>query len=130
MSHLNIEHSFKSSFGEDGFVNIGTGFKFLDSEYFSLLGETYWAFTHGRGAYAEGLFGARVNYKIFFLEAQVGAGAGGGFNLWDAAALAFVNPGLEIPLKEGMYINARANRTVYSSQDFPKWGYQLPFVKY
>lgn len=128
MSHLNIEHSFKSYFGEFGFVNIGTGFKFLDSEYFSLLGETYWAFTHGRGAYAEGLFGARVNYKIFFLEAQVGAG--GGFNLWDAAALAFVNPGLEIPLKEGMYINARANRTVYSSQDFPKWGYQLPFVKY
>jgi hypothetical protein len=55
----------------------------------------------------------------------VGAGAGGGINLWGAAALAFVNAGFEIPVNDYWDVTARGIYNVYSSQAFPTYGWQL-----
>ena len=122
---LSIENGVRTYLGEDGFSNLGIAFRLYRKGMVQLRGESYWAFTDGRGAYAEGLFGLRLQPNIWFVETQVGAGAGGGINLWGAAALAFVNAGFEIPVNDYWDITGRGIYNVYSSQAFPTYGWQL-----
>lgn len=122
---LSIENGIRTYLGEDGFSNLGIAFRLYRKGMIQLRGESYWAFTDGRGAYAEGLFGLRLQPNIWFVETQVGAGAGGGINLWGAAALAFVNAGFEIPVNDYWDITGRGIYNVYSSQAFPTYGWQL-----
>ena len=123
--NLSIENGIRTYLGEDGFSNLGIAFRLYRKGMVQLRGESYWAFTDGRGAYAEGLFGLRLQPNIWFIETQVGAGAGGGINLWGAAALAFVNAGFEIPVNDYWDVTARGIYNVYSSQAFPTYGWQL-----
>ncbi|GAB1403188.1 hypothetical protein MASR1M74_03660 [Lentimicrobium sp.] len=46
----------KAYIGKEGFGNIGARFTAFEYGRFRMAGTTYWALTHGRGAYAEGLF--------------------------------------------------------------------------
>lgn len=123
--NLSIENGIRTYLGEDGFSNLGIAFRLYRKGMVQLRGESYWAFTDGRGAYAEGLFGLRLQPNIWFIETQVGAGAGGGINLWGAAALAFVNAGFEIPVNDYWEVTGRGIYNVYSSQAFPTYGWQL-----
>ena len=123
--NLSIENGIRTYLGEDGFSNLGIAFRLYRKGMVQLRGESYWAFTDGRGAYAEGLFGLRLQPNIWFIETQVGAGAGGGINLWGAAALAFVNAGFEIPVNDYWDVTGRGIYNVYSSQAFPTYGWQL-----
>ena len=122
---LSIENSIRTYLGESGFSNLGVAFRLFKKGVVQLRGESYWAFTDGRGAYAEGLFGLRIQPNYLFVETQVGAGAGGGINLWGAAALAFVNVGFEIPVNDYWDVTGRGIYNVYSSQAFPTYGWQL-----
>jgi hypothetical protein len=123
--NLSIENGIRTYIGASGFSNLGVAFRLYKFGILQLRGESYWAFTDGRGAYAEGLFGLRLQPNIWFIETQVGAGAGGGINLWGAAALAFVNAGFEIPVNEYWDVTGRGIYNVYSSQAFPTYGWQL-----
>jgi len=123
--NLSIENGVRTYLGEDGFSNLGIAFRLYRKGMVQLRGESYWAFTDGRGAYAEGLFGLRLQPNIWFVETQVGAGAGGGINLWGAAALAFINAGFEIPVNDYWDVTGRGIYNVYSSQAFPTYGWQL-----
>jgi len=122
---LSIENGIRTYLGESGFSNLGVAFRLFKYNFIQLRGESYWAFTDGRGAYAEGLFGLRLQPKHLFVETQVGAGAGGGINLWGAAALAFVNAGFELPITEHWDITGRGIYNLYSSQAFPTYGWQI-----
>jgi len=126
--NLSIENGVRTYLGEDGFSNLGIAFRLYRKGMVQLRGESYWAFTDGRGAYAEGLFGLRLQPNVWFIETQVGAGAGGGINLWGAAALAFVNAGFEIPVNDYWDITGRGIYNVYSSQAFPTYGWQLGMI--
>jgi len=126
--NLSIENGVRTYLGEDGFSNLGIAFRLYRKGMVQLRGESYWAFTDGRGAYAEGLFGLRLQPNIWFIETQVGAGAGGGINLWGAAALAFVNAGFEIPVNDYWDVTGRGIYNVYSSQAFPTYGWQLGMI--
>ena len=123
--NLSIENGVRTYLGEDGFSNLGVAFRLFKKGMIHLRGESYWAFTDGRGAYAEGLFGLRLQPNMWFVETQVGAGAGGGINLWGAAALAFVNAGFEVPVNDNWDVTGRGIYNVYSSQAFPTYGWQL-----
>jgi len=123
--NLSIENGVRTYLGEDGFSNLGVAFRLFKKGMIHLRGESYWAFTDGRGAYAEGLFGLRLQPNMWFVETQVGAGAGGGINLWGAAALAFVNAGFEVPVNDNWDVTGRGIYNVYSSQGFPTYGWQL-----
>lgn len=125
---LKIENSIRTYLGASGFSNIGSSFELYAHGAWSLLGETYWAFTDGRGAYAEGLFGLRRNFGAFYTEAQVGAGAGGGINLWGGAGLAFINTGYRINLSANDQFGIKAIRNVYSTTPFPSWGIQFSLL--
>ena len=133
--NLSIENSIRTYVGEDGFSNIGVGFNLLKTNHWSLRGESYWAFTDMRGAYAEGLFGCRYERSVVFIEAQIGAGAGGGINLWNGAGLAFINTGLNVPISNSLVLNIRALYNAYSTTPFPRFGFQfgidlkIPFTK-
>ena len=122
---LSIENGIRTYLGPSGFSNLGVAFRLYRKGMIQLRGESYWAFTDGRGAYAEGLFGFRLQPNIWFIETQVGAGAGGGINLWGAAGLAFVNAGFELPINGHWEVTGRGIYNVYSSQAFPAYGWQL-----
>ena len=134
-ANLLIENSVRTYLGTSGFSNLGVAFQLYKEGWLSLRGESYWAFTDGRGAYAEGLFGLRLQPGWAYVEGQIGAGAGGGINLWNGAGLVFANAGLDIPITERISFNPKAVYNVYSTTAFPKWGYQLgigykiPFTK-
>jgi hypothetical protein len=53
--------------GASGFSNLGWLLGYI-KWYDPIRGESYWAFTDGRGAYAEGLFGLRVQPNIWFMK--------------------------------------------------------------
>ena len=88
-----------------------------------------------RGAYAEGLFGIRYQPGYLYVETQVGAGAGGGINLWNGAGLAFMNAGIDLPLTPLISANAKYVYNLYSTTPFPRHGLQygigfkIPFTK-
>lgn len=126
-SNLSIDNSIRTYLGESGFSNIGVGFNLFKTKHWSLRGESYWAFTDMRGAYAEGLFGCRYQYNFVFVEGQLGAGAGGGINLWNGAGLAFLNAGIDFPLSTSLSLNSRVLYNVYSTTAFPTYGIQLGF---
>ena len=123
--YLKVENSIRTYLGPSGFSNIGSSFELYTHQKWSLLGETYWAFTDGRGAYAEGLFGIRHTRGPLYLETQFGAGAGGGINLWAGAGLVFVNAGVQWPLSKSDYAGMKLIRNVYSTTPFPAWGLQF-----
>ena len=123
--NLSIENGIRTYVGASGFSNLGVAFRLFKRGMLQFRGESYWAFTDGRGAYAEGLFGLRLQPKYLFVETQVGAGAGGGINLWGAAALAFVNAGFEVPIADHWDLTGRGIYNVYSSQSFPTYGWQI-----
>ena len=132
---LIIENSFRTYLGDDGFSNLGVAFQLYKKGLVSLRGESYWAFTDGRGAYAEGLFGLRLQQGWVYTEGQIGAGAGGGINLWNGAGLVFLNVGLEIPFSSSTTINSKLVYNLYSTTAFPEFGlqlglgYKIPFTK-
>ena len=134
-SNLHIENSIRTYLGSTGFSNLGIAFQLFKKDWIGLRGESYWAFTDGRGAYAEGLFGLRLQPGWGYVEGQLGAGAGGGINLWNGAGLAFVNAGLDVPLSNIITFNPKVVYNVYSTTPFPKWGiqlglgYKIPFTK-
>lgn len=128
LGHFSIENAVRTYVGEDGFSNIGTAFQLYTWGIVSLRGETYWAFTDGRGAYAEGLFGLRGTYNGWYIESQLGAGAGGGINLWGGAGLAFVNAGYDLQVSKNALIGFKGIRNVFSTTPFPAWGYQIGFT--
>lgn len=132
---LLIENSIRTYLGSSGFSNLGVAFQLYKKGMLSLRGESYWAFTDGRGAYAEGLFGVRLQKGWSYVEGQIGAGAGGGINLWNGAGLAFVNAGADLPLSSSVSIQPKFVYNVYSTTPFPKYGlqlglgYKIPFTK-
>ncbi|MEC8459173.1 MAG: hypothetical protein VXY91_07170 [Bacteroidota bacterium] len=134
-AYLIIENSIRTYLGKDGFSNLGIAFQLYKEGLISLRGESYWAFTHGRGAYAEGLFGLRLQHGWVYTEGQIGAGAGGGINLWNGAGLVFMNVGLDIPLSNLSTINSKLVYNLYSTTEFPELGFQvglgynIPFTK-
>ena len=125
---LEMESSLKSYFGESGFHNLGIAFKLYEYGVLSLLGESYWAFSDGRGAYAEGLFGIRAKKGWLYCEGQLGAGAGGGINLWNGAGLVFTNLGVEVPVNETYTVSGKGVYNLYSTTPFPKLGAQVGLV--
>ena len=132
---LVIENSIRTYLGDSGFSNLGVAFQLYKRGLLSLRGESYWAFTDGRGAYAEGLFGLRIQQGWLYTEGQIGAGAGGGINLWNGAGLVFMNVGFDIPISGALTINPKVVYNVYSTTAFPKYGiqfglgYNIPFTK-
>lgn len=134
-ANLMVENSIRTYLGESGFSNIGVGFSLYKTKYWSVRGESYWAFTDMRGAYAEGLFGYRYQRSYFFIEGQIGAGAGGGINLWNGAGLAFINAGIDLPITSYVSLNSRVLYNAYSTTPFPTFGVQvglevkIPFTK-
>jgi hypothetical protein len=132
---LIIENSIRTYLGEDGFSNLGVAFQLYKKGLISLRGESYWAFTDNRGAYAEGLFGIRLQQGWVYTEGQIGAGAGGGINLWNGAGLIFMNFGLDIPFSNSTTINSKFVYNLYSTTAFPEFGlqfglgYKIPFTK-
>ena len=125
LANLCIENSIRTYLGPSGFSNLGVAFQLFKKRWISLRGESYWAFTDGRGAYAEGLFGLRIQPGWAYVEGQLGAGAGGGINLWNGAGLAFVNAGVDVPLSPSMSVNPKFVYNVFSTTPFPRYGIQL-----
>lgn len=134
-TNLIVENSIRNYLGEDGFANLGIAFQLYRYRMLSVRGESYWAFTDGRGAYAEGLFGIRLQKGWIYAETQVGAGAGGGINLWNGAGLVFANAGVDLPISPLSSINLKHVYNVYSTTSFPRngvqigFGYKIPFTK-
>ncbi len=106
---LSAEHSdvkwdliSKTYITRDGFSNIGariTGFSYRGLR---LMGSTHWAFTHNKGAYAEGLFEASISAPSplpFYLIVSAGAGGGSGINQRKAALIYGAGAGLASPFK-------------------------------
>jgi len=135
LEHLNFENSIRTYLGESGFSNLGIAFQLYKKGAISLRGESYWAFTDGRGAYAEGLFGVRYQPGWIYFESQLGAGAGGGINLWNGAGLAFLNTGLDLPISSYTSLNIKYVYNLYSTTPFPRhgvqygFGFKIPFTK-
>lgn len=135
LAHLQAESSIRTYLGDQGFSNLGIAFQLYKKSNFSFRGESYWAFTDMRGAYAEGLFGIRYQPGYLYVETQVGAGAGGGINLWNGAGLAFMNAGIDLPLTPLISANAKYVYNLYSTTQFPRHGLQygigfkIPFTK-
>jgi hypothetical protein len=80
---LNWYPVLKAYTGSNGFGNLGVRIVALKNKRFNLMGSSYWAFTHNKGAYAEGLF--ETTYKPFerlplYTLISIGAGAGAGIN--------------------------------------------------
>lgn len=96
----------KAYLGKEGFGNIGARFTGYEYKKLRLTGATYWAFTHERGAYAEGLFEAILGAPgeiPFYVIASGGAGAGAGINrktasLIYAAGLGFASSNKRFPV--------------------------------
>ena len=102
--HATISWDFvtKAYLGTEGFGNIGARFTAFEYANLRLMGSTYWAFTHGKGAYAEGLF--EVSLKApdpwpLYLITSFGAGAGSGINLKTASLIYAAGMGFASPLK-------------------------------
>ena len=77
-SHLRWDFVTKAYIGKEGFGNIGARFTAFEYRKLRLMGSTYWAFTHDRGAYAEGLFEVSLDAPgswPFYLVTSFGAGA-------------------------------------------------------
>jgi hypothetical protein len=96
----------KAYLGQGGFGNIGARFVGYEDRNLRLMGSTYWAFTHNRGAYAEGLFEATYDAGRlpFYFIASFGAGAGAGINGKTASVIysggiGFASPWKKFPLQ-------------------------------
>jgi hypothetical protein len=92
----------KAYIGKEGFGNIGARFTAFEYGKLRLMGTTYWAFTHDRGAYAEGLFEASLNAPgswPFYLVTSFGAGAGSVINQRTASLIYAAGVGYASPLR-------------------------------
>lgn len=90
----------KAYIGAEGFGNLGARFTAYENKNLRLMGSTFWAFTHNRGAYAEGLFEASVTvFPRFplYLIGSFGAGAGSGINQGKTALICAAGVGYAIP---------------------------------
>lgn len=115
----------KAYLGKDGFGNIGARFTGFEYKKLRLTGATYWAFTHDRGAYAEGLFeailGAPDEIPLYAVVSG-GAGAGAGINrktasLIYAAGLGYASPNKRFP------VNIEA--AYWRGGNIPNWSVSL-----
>jgi hypothetical protein len=117
----------KAYIGKEGFGNIGARFVGIEYRKFRLMGSTYWAFTHNRGAYAEGLFEATLDAPDaipLYLVASFGAGAGGGINgrkasLIYAAGIGFASPWKRLPF--------RLEAACWRGGNIPDWSIALSY---
>ncbi len=92
----------KAYFGVNGFGNIGARFTAFRYRELRLMGSTFWACTHNKGAYAEGLFEATLggSQRIpVYLVASAGAGGGSGINQRKAALIYSAGIGYALPFK-------------------------------
>lgn len=92
----------KAYVGKEGFGNIGARFTAIEYGKLRLMGSTYWAFTHDRGAYAEGLFEASLDAPgswPFYLITSFGAGAGSVINQRTASLIYAAGVGYASPLR-------------------------------
>ncbi len=97
---LNWYPVLKAYSGSNGFGNLGIRIVALKNKRFNLMGSSYWAFTHNKGAYAEGLF--ETTYKPFeslpmYTLISVGAGAGAGINGKKESVIAGLGFGIDSP---------------------------------
>ena len=96
----------KAYLGAEGFGNIGARLTAFEYRKFRIAGSTFWALTHDRGAYAEGLFEAMLGAPAptpLYLVASLGVGAGSGINQRKAALICsggagFASPWSNFPL--------------------------------
>lgn len=85
----------KSYLGPAGFGNIGARFIAYENKFITMMGSSYWAFTHLRGAYAEGLFEITLHpSENFPFYAQFSGGAGAGASINKKTASGIVSGGL------------------------------------
>ena len=116
---------FRTYLGEDGFSNLGMAFALYRKGMVQLARRELLGLYRRQRCLCGRFVWLRLQPNIWFIETQVGAGAGGGINLWGAAALAFVNAGFEIPVNDYWDVTGRGIYNVYSSQAFPTYGWQL-----
>ncbi len=102
-SGIKYHPSIKFYTGSEGFGNIGLRIDILHWKLLSLMGSTYWAFTHDKGAYGEGFFelGIKAPYSIpLYAIGSIGAGAGAGINKETKALIKGISLGLNSPWKK------------------------------
>jgi hypothetical protein len=117
----------KAYIGEEGFGNIGARFTAFEYRKLRLMGSTYWAFTHGKGAYAEGLFETSLSApgKIpLYIIGSAGAGAGSGINQRKAALMFGGGLGLASPF-EKFPVNFEV--AYWEGGNIPHWGAALSY---
>jgi hypothetical protein len=122
---LPFEAVFKAYAGDNGFGNLGARFKALRYRGFALCGSTYWAFTHGRGAYAEGLFEGTLNAPAqlpFYLVLSAGVGAGSGINQRSASVIFAGGAGLASPWQP---LPLSLECAYWAGGNIPHWGLSL-----
>lgn len=93
----------KAYLGHGGFGNVGARFTGLERQNWRLTGATYWAFTHNKGAYAEGLFEAIIQPADLPLYVVFSGGAGAGINRKTASLIGGVSVGCAFPGKNGPF---------------------------
>lgn len=117
----------KAYLGSDGFGNIGARFIGYEYKKLRLMGSTYWAFTHNRGAYAEGMFEATVdapgNCPLYILGAA-GVGAGAGINHRSASLICTVGLGIISPWTS---VPMRLEAGYWKGGNIPQWSLSLSY---
>ncbi len=117
----------KAYIGSEGFGNIGARFTAFEYRKLRLMGSTYWAFTHNKGAYAEGLFEASLHAPgswPFYLITSFGAGAGAGINLKTASLIYAAGIGFSAPLKQ---LPFNLECAYWEGGNIPHWSLALSF---
>jgi hypothetical protein len=117
----------KAYMGSNGFGNIGARFIGYEFRKFRLMGTTHWAFTHNRGAYAEGLVEATLDAPgalPFYLITSCGAGAGAGINrkvssVIYAAGIGLISPWDKLPL--------RLESSYWNGGNIPHWSVAISY---
>jgi hypothetical protein len=115
----------KAYAGNNGFGNLGARFTAFQYQNLRLMGSTFWAFTHGKGAYAEGLFEASLHApgKIpVYAIASVGAGAGSGINQRKNSVIYALGLGYSLPWKQ---LPFSIETQYWQGGNIPQWSVAL-----
>ena len=96
---LNWYPVLKGYTSSNGFGNIGVRIIAAKNEKINFMGSSYWAFTHDKGAYAEGLFEMtyQPSKKVpVYSILSIGAGAGAGINGKEESLITGLGFGLDL----------------------------------
>jgi hypothetical protein len=117
----------KAYIGKEGFGNIGARFTAFEYRKLRLMGSTYWAFTNGKGAYAEGLFEASLSAPgswPFYLVTSFGAGAGSGINQKTASLIYAAGVGYASPLRR---LPFNLECAYWEGGNIPHWSFAFSY---